>query len=92
MAIELTPHTDEWFEALAKHNLQQAEHTRTIVDAAGFAAVCSICGDDESREMKLVDPAPAEREVATIRLCEDCHGFRAKDFHETYEPWSSPKR
>lgn len=84
MAKEIEPHTDEWFEAVNVFDPLQAQHTRAIVDEAGFVAVCSICGDANSARLKLVSPEPHPDSVSSIRLCPDCRGMRERDYGEAY--------
>lgn len=52
-AVLLTPHTAEWFAALAAWDPQQAAHTRSILQQSGSDAVCSICGDAPVRDYRL---------------------------------------
>lgn len=85
MALYPKPHTEEWFTALEKQNPRQAAMTRQIIGLAGREDVCSICGDDPSKEYKLTSPAPMEEDVATIRLCDDCLNIQ-KGNGQTFAP------
>lgn len=77
-AVLLTPHTAEWFAALAVWNPQQAAHTRSILQQSGSDAVCSVCGDDPVRDYRLVGPGVPDGTICTLRLCNDCWRIRAK--------------
>ena len=72
----LTPHSSEWFDALAAFNPAQALHTRAILRAAGRSDVCSVCGDDPASDFQMVSPIPDQSSVAAIRLCDDCGSIR----------------
>lgn len=76
MAIRTKPHSADWFKALNSFNRQQAEHTHTILRAAGRDDVCSICGDEPASDYELVVPAPSAKAVSTVRLCGDCRLIR----------------
>ncbi|HEV6967148.1 YiiX/YebB-like N1pC/P60 family cysteine hydrolase [Roseateles sp.] len=75
--IHLRPHTPEWFESLRSWDPVQAGMTQIIIEAAGSAEVCTVCGDDPASDYLLVHPAPAG--PGTIRLCEDCYEIRSPD-------------
>ncbi|MFZ2285993.1 MAG: YiiX/YebB-like N1pC/P60 family cysteine hydrolase [Bacteroidales bacterium] len=76
--VLLTPHTDEWFAALAAWNPQQAAHTRLILQQSGNDAVCSVCGDDPVRDYRLVGPGVPDGAICTLRLCNDCWRIRSE--------------
>lgn len=76
-AVLLTPHTAEWFAALAAWDPQQAAHTRSILQQSGSDAVCSICGDAPVRDYRLVGPGVPDGAICTLRLCNDCWRIRA---------------
>lgn len=69
---QLTPHTPEWFSALASWNPSQAAHSRRIIELAGNVDVCSICGDEPAKDYRLIGPTVPDGCVHTIRLCNDC--------------------
>jgi hypothetical protein len=75
MANHLIPHSSEWFEKLLAENPQQALHTGAVIEVTGRDDICSICGNDPAFDYVLVDPEPGE--VASMRFCKDCVGFRA---------------
>lgn len=79
------PHTPEWFKALEAFDQAQARHAKKIVELAGRADVCTICGDDPASDYRLVHPTPARGSVATIRLCDDCRMIR-ENGGESYLP------
>jgi hypothetical protein len=58
---------------------EKALHTGAIIQAAGREDVCSICGYGPAADYILVEPAPEDDQVSSLRLCEECLGFRAKD-------------
>jgi hypothetical protein len=68
----LRPHTPEWFKALEVWNPAQAEHTRTVIRAAGGPDVCSVCGDDPAEDYRLEEAYRPAGGVDTLRLCDDC--------------------
>ena len=70
-----TPHSPEWFAALAEWNPYQATVTRTIVECEGKLDVCSICGDEPAPIYRTAGTAPPGA-MATIRLCGDCLEIR----------------
>jgi hypothetical protein len=72
----LRPHTSEWFDALGVWNPAQAEHTRMIIQLAGDANVCSICGDDPANDYRLEEGYRPPAGVDTLRLCGDCLRIR----------------
>ena len=76
-AVLQTPHTAEWFAALATWNPRQATHTRSVLQHAGNDAVCSVCGDDPARDYRLVGPGVPDGTICTLRLCNDCWRIRA---------------
>lgn len=77
-ALLLTPHTEEWFGALAAWNPQQAAHTRFVLQQAGSNAVCSICGDEPVKDYRLIGPGIPDGALCTLRLCNDCWSIRAE--------------
>jgi hypothetical protein len=72
----LQPHSPGWFRALEVWNPTQADHTRTIIQAAGRPDVCSICGNDPARDYRLEEPYRPPAGVDTLRLCDDCLQIR----------------
>ncbi len=74
----LTPHSKEWFAALAKVNPQEAAHTKQIIKSAGHAEVCSLCGDGEARDYQVTNRWFGSI-PASFRLCEDCLSTRASE-------------
>ena len=76
MALCPKPHSPEWFTALELFNPMQATITRQIISLSGREDVCSICGDEDSKDYKLVGEELPPDSVATIRLCEDCRKIR----------------
>ena len=77
MAVYLTPHTGQWFEALQQFNPDQALHTALVIERAGRSDVCSICANTPTRDYMLPEEGLPPEAVATIRLCPDCAIFRA---------------
>lgn len=77
MALFMKPNTPEWFEALELFNPDQAAITRQIISLAGREDVCSVCGDDESKDYKLESDNLPSNAVATLRLCKDCKQIRS---------------
>lgn len=73
----LTPHSKEWFAALARVNPQEAAHTRQIIKSAGSSDVCSFCGSIPARDYQVLNRWFTTSVVATFRLCEDCLSTRA---------------
>jgi hypothetical protein len=76
-SVLLTPHTSEWFAALAAWNPHQAAHTRSILQQSGSNSVCSVCGDEPVRDYRLVGPGIPDGAICTLRLCNDCWRIRA---------------
>ena len=74
MTNTLKPHSPAWFAALSKQNPQQAQHTRRIVELAGSAEVCSVCGDDPAQDYRVASANSGA--IDTIRLCDDCRAIR----------------
>jgi hypothetical protein len=74
----LTPHSKEWFAALAKVNPQEAAHTKQIIKSTGSSEVCSLCGGSDARDYQLTNrwfgSVPA-----TFRLCQDCLSTRSME-------------
>jgi len=88
----LTPHSNEWFAALAKSNPQEAAHTKQIIKSARTPEVCSDCGGTPARDYEVSNRAFGLDTVATFRLCEDCLSIRATTEGEVLVPFSaSPK-
>lgn len=71
----LDPNTPAWLAALADANPRQAAITAAVVDCAGRADMCSICGDA---------PAPVYRIEAgsapLVRLCDECRAIQRNAF------------
>jgi hypothetical protein len=82
----LTPHSKEWFAALAKVNPQEAAHTKQIVKSAGTPDVCSYCGGEPARDYLVTNKWFTGSIPATFRLCEDCLSLRATNEGETFAP------
>jgi hypothetical protein len=70
----LRPHTPQWFTALELWDPNQAGHTRSVIEAAGSSAVCSICGDTPAKDYRLGESDRPPYGVDTFRLCRDCFG------------------
>jgi len=85
MAHYLKPNSPEWLEALEAFNPIQAVATKQIIKSAGSEEVCSICGDDEAKDYKIIANAIPKDAVATIRLCDDCLKIRGSMHGESYE-------
>lgn len=73
----LSPHSKEWFAALAKMDPQQAAQTKQIVKSAGTADVCSLCGGHSAIDYEVTNKWFEGDTPATFRLCEDCLSIRA---------------
>jgi hypothetical protein len=80
------PHSEEWFEALAAVNPDQAAATRQIIALAGDENVCGVCGDDPAEDYKLVGKGHEKLAVATMRLCSDCLSIRQQMHQESFAP------
>ena len=80
----LTPHTKEWFAALAKSNPQEAAHTKQIIKSAGTPEVCSDCGGTPAHDYEITNKWFGPDTVATVRLCDDCFSIRATTEGETF--------
>ncbi len=74
-SLPIRPNGKEWFAGLKLQNPLQASMTRTMLELAGSAEGCSVCGDDPASDYRL-ENAPPQR-IVTLRLCEDCLGIRA---------------
>ena len=85
----LSPHSKEWFAALAKMDPQQAAQTKKIVKSAGTAEVCSLCGDHTASDYEVADKWFDENTPMTLRLCEDCMSIRATNEGERLVPLTS---
>jgi len=85
----LSPHSKEWFAALAKFDPQQAAATRKIVKSAGSDQVCSLCGDRPASDYEVADKWFDPATPVTFRLCEDCMSIRATNEGERMTPLSS---
>ena len=88
MANFLKPHTDEWFEALEKQNPAQAAQTKQLISLAGSKDVCSICGDEESKDYKLEGSQAAPGAAVSLRLCNDCLHIRKHVEGENFVPFT----
>lgn len=73
----LTPHSKEWFAALAKINPQEAAHAKQVIKSAGTPEVCSECGGTPAGDYEITDKWFAPDTLVTVRLCEDCFSTRA---------------
>lgn len=85
----LSPHSKEWFNALAKIDPQQAAATKKIVKTAGSENVCSMCGDHPASDYELADKWFDAESPVTYRLCEDCMSTLATNEGEHLIPLSS---
>jgi hypothetical protein len=83
---QLTPHSKEWFAALAKVNPQEAAHTKQVIKSAGTPEVCSECGGAPAGDYEITDKWFAPDTLATVRLCEDCFSTRATAQEEHFIP------
>ena len=72
----LRPYTDQWVAALELWDPNQAGHTRSVIEAAGSSAVCSICGDSPAMDYRLGESDRPPYGVDTFRLCRDCFEIR----------------
>jgi hypothetical protein len=63
----------------------QVAHTKSIVDRSCSVDVCSVCGDDPAKDYRLAAPYRPLGGVDTLRLCDDCLGFRRQG--EPYDPF-----
>ena len=79
----LIPHTEEWFAALSAWNAQQAAQTRSMVEQAESLHVCSVCGDEPTRDYRLIEPGIPAGAVCTLRLCNDCWKIRREMYGES---------
>jgi hypothetical protein len=82
----LTPHSDEWFEALGRISPQQAAITKRFISLAGNVNVCGTCGDDPAKDYEVVGVAFNPGTPATIRLCDDCKSICQKMHGDRYNP------
>ena len=80
----LTPHSKEWFAALALRDPGQAARTRQIISLAGNAEVCGVCGDDPAKDYEVVGVTFAPKTPATMRLCDDCKSIRERMHDERF--------
>ena len=83
---QLTPHSKEWFAAIAKVNPQEAAHTKQVIKAAGTPEVCSECGGTPAVDYEITNKWFAPDIFATVRLCEDCMSTRATGEGEHFVP------
>jgi hypothetical protein len=81
----LTPHSKEWFAALAKVNPQEAAHTKQIIKSAGRSDVCSLCGGEPARDYQVTNKWFGNS-PATFRLCCDCLSTLATTEGEKLQP------
>lgn len=88
MANFLKPHSKEWFDQLEKLNPAQAAQTKQIINLAGTEDICSICGDEESKDYKLESSEIAPGAVSSLRLCNDCVQIRNNMHGENYVPFT----
>ncbi len=88
MAKYFTPHSNEWFVALAKINPQQVALTKQVIELAGTAEVCSVCGDNPAHDYEVANAKFDQHTIATIRLCDDCRSIRQETQGEKYLPIS----
>jgi hypothetical protein len=85
----LTPHSKEWFAALAKVNPQEAAHTKQLIKSAGSPDICSMCGGEEPRDYHVTNRWFTGAVPATYRLCGDCLSTRATTEGEQFAPLES---
>jgi hypothetical protein len=85
----LTPHSKEWFAALAKINPQEAAHAKQVIKSAGTPEVCSECGGSPAGDYEIKDKWFAPDALVTVRLCEDCMSNRATGEGEHFIPLSA---
>src|SRR5581483_11631015 len=76
MAPVPEPNSPAWLDAMENWNPLNAEITREIVRLAGRADVCSVCGDEECQDYRLLEPDASPCPVKTMRLCSDCARIR----------------
>ena len=88
MAKFLKPHSDEWFKVLETQNPQQAEQSRQMISLAASKDVCSICGDEESKDYKLEGSQASPGKAISLRLCDDCLQIRKGMHGENFVPFS----
>jgi hypothetical protein len=81
-----TPHSKDWFAALAKANPQEAAHTKQVIKAAGTPEVCSFCGSEPARDYQVTNRWFSSGVSATFRLCQDCLSTRATTEGELMAP------
>lgn len=84
----LVPNSAEWLEALAQWNPVQAEISRKIVQLAGSADACAICGDEPAANYRLIDEPPVG--VSIYRLCEDCAAIRQESGERLTQVYLQP--
>lgn len=85
----LSPHSKEWFAALARFDPQQAAVTKKIIKSAGNDHVCSLCGDRPACDYEVADKWFDAESPVTYRLCEDCLSIRATNEGERLVPMAS---
>jgi hypothetical protein len=73
----LRPHTPEWFASLREWDPKQAAMSEAAIQTMGSSDVCSVCGDDQTRDYALVSMPAAG--PGTLRLCDDCFRIRSHD-------------
>lgn len=77
----LDPHSPEWFDVLFRTDPMLAKHIRQIVDDAGRADVCSICGGDHVADFQLKTSRPI-----TLKLCAYCRDLYRGTYGENLSP------
>lgn len=82
--LALTPHSPEWFDALEAWNPHQAQQTRQMIRLSGNYLACSVCGDEPTRDYRLIGHDVPEGAVATLRLCDDCWRIRRDMYGESF--------
>lgn len=80
----LVPHAPEWFSAMELWDPVRAAQTKSIIEDAGRADVCSVCGDDPAADYRLEKPFRPAGGPDTLRLCEDCVAIR-KNMGEPFQ-------
>lgn len=86
MAMYLRPHSEEWFQAMECSDAKQAYSIKAAIEQYGSPEICSVCGDSQASDYKMVDANLPKYAVATLRLCEHCHYIR-RNSGDNYTPF-----
>jgi len=89
MPLYFEPHTIEWFQALDAFDPRKAEIAREAIRYASRDDVCSICAACPAQDYESIDKFMADNAIATIRLCNDCLGYRRLVDKETFIPYKA---